>query len=77
MVFDLILETSTYRFGVIIPGPNDYGFQALDWFTENIKKDGKINIKAYTFPEKLHLEKWEDSRAFLKIWEQLNRWTKS
>lgn len=77
VVFDLSSSNEKYRFGVILPGPDDYGFNAYNAFLNNLSNSSKINFDAYTFPEKLDLTNKNDSIEYLKAWEYFNNFTTS
>ncbi|MEO1053717.1 MAG: hypothetical protein AAFX87_23980 [Bacteroidota bacterium] len=76
VVFDLKTDNEVHRFGVILPGPDEYGFHANKYFKENIGTKHTINFKAYTFPNGIDLTEPSDSMLFLKVWKELNGFTK-
>ncbi len=76
IVFDLNTKVSKYRFGIFLPGPDDFGFQASKNVKKILRQNKKINLKAYTFPNKLTLNNQEDSFDYWAKWESLNGWTK-
>jgi hypothetical protein len=71
IVFDLVGKV-TNRIGVLLPGPDEYGWNELDLAMQNYKDDKKIDLKVYPFRKGLDLTRAEDSTAFLRIWEQYN-----
>lgn len=73
VTFDLSLN-SRYRFGVFLPGPDNYGFSAFDELRKFDKK--RINLKLHKIRENLDLNTYEDSIEYFKVWEALNGWTK-
>lgn len=72
VVFDLETENKKHRYGVLLPGPDAYGFKAYDYFKEVINEQKELKFDVFSFPHKLDLRKYEDSIGFLEMWKILH-----
>lgn len=70
VVFDLILEQSTYRYSVILPGPDSYGTKVYDAIANSGLKS--FHFKATTFHGKLNLQDYDESLSYHTTWKKLN-----
>lgn len=71
VVFDLV-GTTRNRIGVLLPGPDEYGWNDLQNEMGKIDRKDKINFKFYAFRRALDLRNEDDSLEFLRIWEEYN-----
>lgn len=71
VVFDLETENKKHRYGVLLPGPDKYGFKVYDCLKELSNKQKIVNFDIQPFPKKLDLTKYDDSIRFLRIWGEL------
>jgi hypothetical protein len=72
-VFDLTLEKK-WRFGVMLPGLDDYGLQAYSAVFHLLNKGQKLDFQ-YVNQRQINLEDGEESLSLWRAWEKLNGWT--
>lgn len=74
-VFDLTLKQK-WRFGVMLPGPDNYGFQSYSAVFDLLEKGQALNFQ-YINLRQIDLEDGEESLAFWRGWEEWNGWTRT
>lgn len=52
VVFDLVTVNKKHRYGVLLPGPDAYGFKAYNFFKELISKKEGLKFEIQSFPKK-------------------------
>ena len=70
VVFNLKTENKFWKYGVFLPGPDNFGFQAIS----NIKialKENKLDFKCQSVP-KIDFTNFDESVFFYHQWEKLN-----
>lgn len=70
IVFPIITENKEWRYGVFLPGPDDYGFEGINNITEATRKQG-VRFKYYNIP-RVDLTNIEDCRLYYNIWNTHN-----
>ncbi|WP_321297303.1 hypothetical protein [Marinifilum fragile] len=71
VVFELETVNKKWRYGVFLPGPDDYGFKAIEKIKENFENNLKFNFK-FTHIPKLDIKSLSDSQFYYNSWEKIN-----
>lgn len=71
VVFELKSEGIKKKYGVFLPGPDDYGFKAIKQIKEKIEIYKRIDFKYISFP-KLNLESYDDSIEYYRKWKEVH-----
>jgi hypothetical protein len=71
VVFEVGTATSTWRYGVFLPGPDDYGFTAISLLKERIKQEGSITFKSFNIP-RIDLTSRVSCLEYYRKWEEFN-----
>ena len=70
VVFPVITENKEWRYGVFLPGPDDYGFEGINRIKESINKEN-FRFKYYNFP-RVDITNIEDNKYYYEIWKKHN-----
>lgn len=70
VVFPVISEHKEWLYGVFLPGPDDYGFEAINNIKDSIN-DKNFRFKYYNFP-KIDITNIEDNRLYYENWTKHN-----
>lgn len=71
VVFSLKTTNATWRYGIFLPGPDEYGLTALSELKKKLSNKEKISFESIPIP-KLDLTKKEDSIAYYRFWNEKN-----
>jgi hypothetical protein len=71
VVFEVETATSNWRYGVFLPGPDDYGFMALCLLKDRLNQGGSITFKSFNIP-RLDLTDRESCLEYYQKWEKFN-----
>lgn len=75
VVFDLEI-TRKWRFGVLLPGPDDYGFKSYNYTIDKLLNENTVNFKFQSINQ-LDLTEVKDSLTFWETWERNHGWERS
>jgi hypothetical protein len=70
VIFPITSENKEWRYGVFLPGPDDFGFEALNNIKDSIK-DERFRFKYYNLP-KMDITNIDDNILYYKFWEKHN-----
>lgn len=75
IVFDLNIQNVKYRYGVFLPGPDEYGFAVYNHLDKINIDRRKIKFNIYTFPDMIDLKTFEGSISYLELWRKFHGFT--
>jgi hypothetical protein len=71
VVFNMIVTEREWKYGVFLPGPDDYGFKALKNIRTSLQENKTINFKSCSV-SCLDITNPNDSRSYYKLWIEKN-----
>jgi len=71
VVFEVETATSNWRYGVFLPGPDDYGFTATNLLKDRLAKGGSITFKSFNIP-RVDLTSRASCLEYYRKWEEFN-----
>jgi hypothetical protein len=71
VVFDIVTQTAKWRYGVFLPGPDDYGFIAINQLRNQLSKGGSISFESYNLSQ-IELRNKVSSLEYYNHWIKYN-----
>lgn len=71
VLFSVETENSMWRYGIFLPGPDEYGLKPLSELRNKVNQKEKITFQSLPIP-RIDLTNKDDSIKYYKMWADLN-----